>query len=180
MSNRTLLYIAIALLSVLLLIIAGVIVFFVLNNEVDDENTDGKDNETTEEDETENIITTSEQPDMTKFNEYFTSIELGKLPIGVQVGPPNGIPQAADEFNKDIDQFCTNMTIIKTIPTNSVSAVWYNADTKSNLNNKVTLPQALQIGGSSGCESIINTAGRYEYKIYVDDVLVADLPFQVE
>ena len=120
----------------------------------------------------------SEEPNMDKFNEYFSNIYLGKLPLGVQVGPPN-FPIKSSVFSKATDQLCSNMDIKKTIPAGSIAVAVYNVDTKNYDMLKTSFPMELRQGGSSGCESLTLQAGKYERKFYIDDVLVAVLLFEV-
>ncbi|MDD5148429.1 MAG: hypothetical protein PHH08_03105 [Candidatus ainarchaeum sp.] len=121
----------------------------------------------------------SEQPDTAKFNEYFTRVYLGKLPLGVQVGPPDNFPVKTSVFTSQ-DQFCTDFTIIKTIPAGSIGSATYSTDKNDYTRPKSNFPIELKQGGSSGCEPLDYAPGKYEYKIYIDDVLVSVLPFEVK
>jgi cytoskeletal protein RodZ len=125
--------------------------------------------------------TTSEQPNKTKFNEYFTSLTLGKLAIGRQVGPPNDIPTDTTEFDKTTDQFCVNMVTKKAVPLGSYVESTYTVSTKqSNNPTKTASPRELSQGGSIGCETLDLAAGKYEYKAYINDILVVDLAYTVK
>jgi len=122
----------------------------------------------------------SEQPNAEKFSEYFTEISLGKLPLGVQVGPPLNFPQKTTVFTS-VDQFCTDMLIKKTVPANTASSSIFDVDKNEYAVPKLgTFPMELKEGGSDGCEPLPVPKGNYEYKIYVDDVLVTVLPFEVQ
>lgn len=119
----------------------------------------------------------SEQPDLAKFNEYLKKAELGKLPPGVQVGPPN-FPILTKVFTAE-DQFCSNLEIIKTIPASQIATAVYDVKAKIDIKPKSVFPMELKAGGTSGCEPLVYPAGKYEYKIYLEDILVAVLPFEV-
>lgn len=124
---------------------------------------------------------TSEQPNKTKFNEYFSSFNLAKLAIGKQINPPTSVPTNTTTFNVATDQFCTNMNIKKTIPSGSYAAATYNVTTKQSDNpTKIAMPIELKQGNTMGCDSLSVSAGPYEYKAYVDGILVVDLPFTVK
>ncbi len=127
----------------------------------------------------ENNFVLSEQPNQEKFNEYFTKADLGKLPLGVQVGPPN-FPQHATTFNPSTDQLCTDLTIIKAISAGKLATATYDTINKKYVQEKSSFPMELNAGGSSGCETIGQLPGKYERKIYVDDTLAIVLPFEVQ
>ena len=125
--------------------------------------------------------TTSEQPNKTKFNEYFSSFNLAKLATGKQINPQTSVPTNTTTFNVATDQFCTNMNIKKTIPSGSYAAATYNVSTKQSDNaTKMATPIELKQGNSIGCDSLSVSAGIYEYKAYIDNVLVVDLAFTVK
>jgi hypothetical protein len=121
----------------------------------------------------------SEQPDKTKFDEYFTRVYLGKLPLGVQVGPPNNFPVKTGVFTS-ADQFCSDFLIIKTIPAGTLGTAVYDTDKNEYTRPKANIPMELKQGGTSGCETMDFLPGKYEYKIYADDVLVSAIPFEVK
>lgn len=124
---------------------------------------------------------TSEQPNKTKFNEYFSSFTLGKLALGKQVGPPINVPTDTTVFSVATDQFCTNMTLKKTIPQGSYAEANYNVSTKQSDNpTKITIPREVTRGGTIGCEPLQVSAGKYEYKAYIDGVLVIDSAYAVK
>jgi len=79
------------------------------------------------------------------------------------------------------DQFCTSLEIKKTIPSGSFSVAIYDTVKKDYLQPKTVFPVELKKGGSVGCNGVIDQpAGKYEYKIYIDDVLTAVLPYEVK
>lgn len=125
--------------------------------------------------------TISEQPNKTKFNEFFTSFDLAKLPAGQHISPPDSMPTNTTTFSST-DQLCSNMKVIKLIPSGSLSSAIYNVATKQNAVPITVFPGELGPGPgtSSGCGSLGVTSGHYEYKVYVDNVLVVDTPFEVK
>lgn len=123
----------------------------------------------------------SEQPNKAKFDEYLGNVYLGKLALGMQVGGPGpNSPVKTAMFNKATDQFCTNMDIKKAIPANSIGSATYDVASKTDIIPKSTFPMELKQGGSSGCQGVDVPPGKYEYKMYIDNVLVAVLPFEVQ
>ena len=132
--------------------------------------------------EAEPMVQLSEQPNIEEFNKYFSEISLGKLAIGKQVGPPDNMPVKTDIFSKTTDLFCVNMTMIKDIPSNVGAGGIYDVAAKkfSASDQKAKFPRALKQGGSSGCEKIDLSVGKYEYKTYINDILVSVIPFEVK
>ncbi len=126
--------------------------------------------------------TTSEQPDKTLFSQYFSSFNLAKLANGKHISPPNDIPTNTTTFNSATDQLCQNMIVIKQIPSGSLSSTIYNVATKQNVAPLTVFPGELGPGQgtSSGCGTLGVTAGHYEYKAYINNVLVVDTPFEVK
>lgn len=123
-------------------------------------------------------VTTSEQPNQAKFSEFFTAFSMAKLASGQNIAPPDVVPINTNVFSAT-DQMCANMTIKKAIAANSLSTAFYDVVSKQNVNPPTAFPQALPIGGTSGCSPPSLKAGKYEYKVYVDNVLVVDTPFTV-
>lgn len=126
--------------------------------------------------------TTSEQPDKTVFNQYFSSFSLAKLPNGKHISPPNDLPVDTTTFNSATDQLCQNIIVLKQIPSGSLSSTVYNVATKQNATPVAVFPGELGPGQgtSSGCGTLGVTAGNYEYKAYIDNVLVVDIAFEVK
>ena len=125
---------------------------------------------------------TSEQPDKTLFNQYFSSFSLAKLANGKHISPPNDIPADTTTFNSATDQLCQNIVVLKQIPSGSLSSTIYNVATKQNAAPVAVFPGELGPGQgtSSGCGTLGVTAGHYEYKAYINNVLVVDTPFEVK
>jgi hypothetical protein len=129
--------------------------------------------------ETQSTEQLSEQPDKAKYDEYFTEFYLGKLPRGKQVGPPDNIPVKTAVFIASEDEFCVAITLKKDIP-GSFSFAVYDAVAKKDFAPKTVFPVALNVGGHAWADDPIEyPAGKYEYKLYIDDVLVAVVPFEV-
>ena len=128
--------------------------------------------------ETQSTEQLSEQPDKAKYDEYFTDFYLGKLPRGKQVGPSN-IPIKTAVFIASEDEFCTIITLKKDIP-GSFSFAVYDTVAKKDFAPKAVFPVALNVGGHAWADDPIEyPTGKYEYKLYIDDTLVAVVPFEV-
>ncbi len=121
----------------------------------------------------------SEQPNQAKFDEYLSSIYLGKMAVGKKIGA-DGFPVETNAFTSGADQFCTMMQLKKTIPSGSIATAIYDTVAKSYSEPKTVFPMELKAGGSGGCENLTQSAGKYEYKLYIENVLVAVLPFEVK
>lgn len=119
----------------------------------------------------------SEQLNLAKFNEYFFApITLGKSPIGVRQAP-----QETTVFDFSKDQFCISMNVKKDIPAGSFSSAIYNPASKKYVQPQMVFPMELKLGGFGGCGNGPQvSAGNYENRIYIDNVLVAILPFEVK
>jgi len=119
----------------------------------------------------------SEQPNQAKFNEYLTNAYLGKLPGGAEFNP-----WAVEKTKNFItsDQFCSGLDIKKDIATGTIAIAIYDVVAKQYARPKGVFPMLLKQGGSIGCEPLSYPAGKYEYKIYLDNVLAAVLPFEVK
>lgn len=125
--------------------------------------------------------TTSEQPNKAKFSEFFTSFDLAKLPVGQHISPPNSIPTNTTTFSST-DQLCENIKVIKLIPASSLSSAIYDVTTKQNAVPVTAFPNELGPGPgtSSACGALGVTSGHYEYKAYIDNILVVDTAFEVK
>ena len=119
----------------------------------------------------------SEQPNKAKYDEYFTEFYLAKLPKGTDANPSN-IPVKTTAFTSE-DQFCTVWTQKKDIPAGSFSGAVYDTAAKKDFQAKTAFPMAVNAGGHMGSQPLTYPSGKYEYKIYIDDILVAVLPFEV-
>ena len=126
-------------------------------------------------------VTTSEQPNKTKYNEFFASYDLAKLPAGQHISPPNSMPTNTTTFGST-DQLCSIMKVLKLIPSGSLSTAIYSVSTKQNAAPVSVFPGELGPGPgtSSGCGPLGVSSGKYEYKVYIDNVLIVDTPFTVQ
>lgn len=127
---------------------------------------------------TEKTAQLSEQPDTALYKQYFTDFYLAKLPKGVNAGPEN-VPEKTSVFTAE-DQFCTVMEVIKDIPAGKISNAVYDVNAKTNLVEKTVFPMELKKSNYMGNEELKYPTGKYEYRIYIDDTLVAVLPFEVK
>lgn len=119
----------------------------------------------------------SEQPDQATFRKYFSEMGLGKLPVGGQL--PLDLQQNVNVFAPG-DQICLYGTLIQEVQAGQISAAIYDLGTKSFVGEKVGLPKPLSRGGFASTSGPTNLpAGKYEYKVYVGDVLVAVFPFEI-
>lgn len=133
--------------------------------------------------EAKSAVQLSEQPNIAEFNKYFSEISLGKMPIGsTKLGPPDNMPTNADVFSKTTDQFCVSMTVFKDVPASIGASGVYDVVAKkfTTAEPKATFPRALAQGNSTGCERITLPIGKYEYKTYINDILVSVIPFEVK
>lgn len=121
----------------------------------------------------------SERPNKAKYDEYFSDIYLGKMNIGKVIGT-DGFPLKTSVFTKGVDLFCLMMTIKKIIPAGHVGDAIYDATAKKVIQPRSFFPMELAMGGSGGCSKLDQPAGKCEKQIYIDDVLVAVLPFEVK
>lgn len=121
----------------------------------------------------------SDLPNLTKFNEYFSDIYLGKMNLGKVIGT-DGFPTKTTTFTKGVDLFCTMMSIKKTISAQHIANAIYDVAAKNYVQPKTYFPAELAAGGSGGCSSLDQPKGTYQDRIYIDDVLVAILPFDVK
>lgn len=121
----------------------------------------------------------SEKPNTLKFSEYFSDIYLGKMDIGKVIGT-DGFPIKTRIFTKGVDLFCTMMSIKKPIAAGHIANAIYDLTAKIYIQPKTSFPGKLDAGGSGGCSSLDQSKGTYENRIYIDDVLVAVLPFEVK
>ncbi len=119
----------------------------------------------------------SEQPDLDKFNEYFTNAWIGKLPEGTEFNPAS-VEQTQAFITTD--QFCTSLDIKKTIAEGSLAVATYDINTQEYVEPKGVFPMELKQGNTLGCEPFAFGVGKYESKIYIDDVLAIVLPFEIK
>jgi len=115
----------------------------------------------------------SEQPNEETFKEYFSDMGLGILPPEGKL--PMDLQQNVDIFKRG-EQICTYGTIIKEV---LIQSAIYNPSAKKFAIEKGGYPKPLTQGGFAGCGPIDIAKGKYEYKIYVNDILVALFPFEI-
>lgn len=123
--------------------------------------------------------TLSEQSDKAKYDEYLGDIYLGTMAIGKKIDI-DGFPTKTNVFTGETDQFCTMMTLKKTISSGKLAIAIYDTVAKKDDQSKTIFPVELKAGGIGGCNYLTQSPGKYEYKIYIDDVLAAVLPFEVK
>ncbi len=111
-------------------------------------------------------------------NEYVSEFYLGKMPIGKVIGP-DGFPTKTSVFTLGVDQFCTMMTLMKPLAAGHAAIAIYDTVLGRDFSPKTSFPMELKQGGTGGCENVSEPAGMYEYRFYIDDVLVSALPFEV-
>lgn len=121
----------------------------------------------------------SDIPNTPKFNEYFSDFYLGKMDIGKVIGT-DGFPTRTSTFTKGKDLFCSMMSIKKAIAAGRVANAIYDVTAKAYVQPRTYFPGEITAGGSGGCSSLDQPIGRYENRIYIDDVLVAVLAFEVK
>ncbi len=121
----------------------------------------------------------SEQPNAAKFSEYFSQFELEKLPAGKRASS-SSVPVKTAVFTSG-EQLCTNaMVVNKTIPKGSFASAIYDVGAMKDIQPKRTSPYALSPGVNFGCRALNLSAGKYEYKAYIGDVLVVVSPFAIK
>lgn len=111
------------------------------------------------------------QPDEATFREYFSEIGLGLMPPGTT--SPGGLQQNVSIFAPG-DQFCQYGTIIKEV---QPLLVYYDTEAKEVVGQFGYPP--MQPIGFLTCAPLDLPAGKYELKVYVGDILVAVVPFEV-
>lgn len=128
----------------------------------------------------------SEQPDQAVFNEYFSDVYLEKLPAGTSFSP--GATVKTSIFNLSTgDKFCISVDALKKISSSMFGEAVYDPNAKSYvIPKRATGGPGFQAGNNLGCEELLIgqnqylRAGNYEYKLYVNNILAAVLPFQVQ
>jgi|GEM_PF-1565729 len=122
----------------------------------------------------------SEVVNQALFNEFISDISLGSMPEGqTTIDPANGlVPTETSEFSTT-GQFCVMTTTKKEVSSSRLGAAIYNVITETYPMPKAVDPHGLPQGGSISCISNDFTSGEYEFKLYIDDIPVAVLPFTV-
>jgi hypothetical protein len=116
--------------------------------------------------------TPSEQPDIATLRKYFKELGLGKLPAEVK-DLPTELQKNAGVFTAG-DQICLYGDIILECQLrNTVYDV-----IAGKVINEGGLPRPMT-GGFAGWEPLTIPVGKYEYRVYVDDILVGVFPFEV-
>jgi hypothetical protein len=114
----------------------------------------------------------SEQPDKATYQKYFSDMGLGKLPAGGQL--PLDLQQNANVFTQG-DQIGVFLSVIQEV---QVRTAIYDTEAKKVV-KEGGFPKSLTPSNYAGAEPLTIPAGKYEYKVYAGDVLVAVLPFEV-
>ncbi len=115
--------------------------------------------------------------DEAKYGEYFSELYLGKLSAGAKFDP---FKVTRTKVYGSGEQLCQVMTLKKQVAAGGLGLAVYDVNAGNEVQPKSSFPQALGPGGVTGCSPLEWPAGKYEYQIYVDDVLVGALPFEVE
>lgn len=115
--------------------------------------------------------TLSEQPDQATFQKYFSEMGLGKMPTNGKF--PQDLQRNATVFTTG-DQICLYGNIILECQLRNTV---YDVGAKKVI-QEGGLPKPMT-GGFAGWEPLTIPAGKYEYKVYITDVLVAVFPFEV-
>jgi hypothetical protein len=116
--------------------------------------------------------TLSEQPDKATFQKYFSDMGLGKLPSGGQL--PLDLQRNATVFTQG-DQIGVYLSVIQEV---QVRTAIYDVEAKKVVQGG-GFPRSLTPSNYAGAEPLTIPAGKYEYKVYAGDVLVAVFPFEV-
>jgi hypothetical protein len=115
--------------------------------------------------------TLSEQPNKATFQKYFSEMGLGTVPADAT--SPQDLQRNVTFFTAG-DQICLYFNIIQECqPRDAI----YDVETKKVI-KEGGLPKPM-IGGVAGWAPLSIPTGKYEYKVYVGDVLVAVFPFEV-
>lgn len=158
--------------AIILVAVGG---YFLMNGRQDKEKNESAD---TLPEQANGLYAPSEQANETKFNEYFKSIYLGKIAVGEKLGY-EAVPQVTAAFEKGKDQYCTVLEAKKAIPEGSYASAIYDLNSKKYAKQKTTFPGSFPAGTNAGCGDIPFSAGIYEYKAYINDVLVSVFPFEI-
>ncbi len=113
----------------------------------------------------------SEQPDKAAFNKYFSEMGLGKLPAGGQL--PTDLQKNVTAFVAG-DQITLYGNIIEEC---QVRTAIYDVQAKRVI-KEGGLPKPMK-GGFAGAEPLDIPSGKYEFKVYIGEVLVSVFPFEV-
>lgn len=114
----------------------------------------------------------SEQPDKLTFQKYFSDMGLGRLPSGGKL--PFDLQKNVTIFTAGDDMRLYG-TVVQEV---QISVRYYNVETGQVIKGS-DAPHPYPPGGFAGGETVTLPPGKYEYKVYVGDVLVAAFPFVV-
>jgi len=115
-----------------------------------------------------------EGPNVEKSDEYFSDIGLGKLAADADL---------LQDMEPDISIFLPDegICLCGTLKKSAIIGVAiYNPETSSYESERQDLPQTLEKGGFASCSELTAGSGKYEYRVYIGDSLVAVLPFEVK
>lgn len=128
--------------------------------------------------ETGNIVSPPEEINQEKMAEYITGESyLAKLSIGAAMDSSKAVK--TNEFGLQ-GQICIGFTLKKAVASGTLATVLYDVDAKSEARAKSIFYQPLGTGERFGCEESRLEAGKYEYKLYIENELVLNLPFEVK
>jgi hypothetical protein len=116
--------------------------------------------------------TLSEQPDKAAFQKYFSEMGLGNTPADAK--GPQDIQRNVTTFTA-VDYITLYGTVIQEV---QISAKYYNVATKQSVDAPAP-PTPLKVGGFASSSTLNLSPGKYEYKVFVGDVLVGIFPFEV-
>jgi len=116
--------------------------------------------------------TLSEQPDKATFQKYFSEMGLGRMPPDAK--SPQDIQRNVTTFTTG-DYLTLYGTVIQEV---QVSAKYYSVATKQSADAPAP-PMPLKVGGFASSPTLTLPVGKYEYKVYVANILVAVFPFEV-
>jgi len=113
----------------------------------------------------------SEQPDTAAFRKYFSELGIGKLPEGGKL--PLDLQKNASVFAPE-EKLLLYGSAIQDV---TISSRYYNLVTWEEVDGGQIAQKA---GGFASGGTLSLPAGKYEYKVYVDQVLVGVFPFEVK
>lgn len=118
----------------------------------------------------------SEKPDEEAFKEYFSELGLGKLPENGKL--PMDLKKNDNIFvSNGKDQLVIYGNLLKDT---KLSNAIYDVNAKTNIREKMEFPMVMKKGGFAGSEPVTIPAGKYEFKIWIDERLVGVFPFEVK
>jgi len=109
---------------------------------------------------------------MATYNKYFSDLGIGRMPPGENVSPL-ALEKNVTVF-KTTDQICLYGNIILEC---QLRSTMYDTAT-GKVAEEGGLPKPMK-GGFAGWEPMPVPVGKYEYKVYIGDILVGIFPFEV-